>query len=415
MPEKLKSVCFRCQVSKWIVDFRGGCAANISAVSVCLSCEQSEKIEKLEMSLRVKDGKIRALEDMLSKLAKKVDNLIKTKKACESKDSGHTVNNVPTVNEDSPKVSTQCSMQMQGAEVGVDGLRGAVLENIDNIVESGRDIVEIRRDIVEIRQEIASIKGDDFQKVIGKKSARGSPVKKDKGILLTNRFAVLSEEESYLIGDSLVREQTENFANHNKRRRTVRSFPGCRVRRVTEEVRKLQPQSSNSCIITHAGSNDLFSRATKDRYSEPIVKDLETMVNAVAEKTTKGVVLGILPRRYANYYTLSKAIGINARIKKYCGVRKVEFLDLWDSFIGKWHYFRKDGIHLNEAGHKKLGEILNKECERLMSIDKNSVKASSDKSSSQDQDVSGSGAPQVLNESDSESLEFSFIGFPKEN
>ena len=80
--------------------------------------------------------------------------------------------------------------------------------------------------------------------------------------------------------------------------------------------------------------------------------------------------------------------------------------------MGKWHCFKKDGIHLNEIGQRKLGEILNKECERLMS----KCKASSEESSSQVQDVSESVAPPlVLDESNSESHEGSFIGFTKEN
>ena len=118
-------------------------------------------------------------------------------------------------------------------------------------------------------------------------------MKSGKGIV------VLSEEETYLIGDSLVREQTEYFANKNKQRRTVRSFPGCKVGKVTEEVGKLEPQSGNSCIIARVGSNDLFSRSTKEGESEAIFKDLETMVNRVADKTTRGIVVGILPRHYA--------------------------------------------------------------------------------------------------------------------
>ena len=57
---------------------------------------------------------------------------------------------------------------------------------------------------------------------------------------------------------------------------------------------------------------------------------------------------------------LSKVIAINERMKKYCDQKKVEFIDLWGMFVGKRHLFRKDGIHLSEAGQRKFGEILNK-------------------------------------------------------
>ena len=53
--------------------------------------------------------------------------------------------------------------------------------------------------------------------------------------------------------------QTERFANFNKKKK-VKSFPGCRVSKVTEEVEKLEIQSRNSCVIAHVGSNDLYLR-----------------------------------------------------------------------------------------------------------------------------------------------------------
>ena len=48
---KLKSLCYRCHVNKWIVDFKEGYAANISNISVCLACEQAEKSSKLEKTM----------------------------------------------------------------------------------------------------------------------------------------------------------------------------------------------------------------------------------------------------------------------------------------------------------------------------------------------------------------------------
>ena len=410
MPDKIKmkSVCFKCRINKWIVDYRGGCAENVSSKSICLSCEQSERMDRLERSLRAKDCKIIALERLINNLSKKEDSLgpgIATDK-CENTESGGTDGDVSTVYKDSVRVNAECHEQPQEMEIGVDELRRVVMENRDNIVESGRDIVEIR-------QEIASIKErNEFLKVKGKKVPTKSAANRGNGIVLTNRYAVLSEEDTSLIGDSMIREQTDNFANKNKQRRIVKSFPGCKAVKVTEEIRKLKPKNRNSCIIAHAGSNDLFSRSSRDGNSEPIVKDLKAMVNAVAEKTNKGIIVGILPRRYTSYCTLSKALGINERIRKHCDTLKVEFLDLWNVFMTKWHLFKKDGIHLNDAGHRKLGEILNRECEKLANLDS----CSSEESSSQVQEVlEGQAPPLVLDDSSTESLEGSFIGFPKEN
>ena len=220
---------------------------------------------------------------------------------------------------------------------------------------------------MEIRQEVAAVKSNsEFRVVGGGKAARGFVGGGWGGIALTNRFSVLSREETYLIGDSMVGGQTESFANFNKNKRKVKSFPGWRVNKVAKEVEKLEILSRNSCLIAHVGSNDLYLRGGKVGNSEPIVKDMKRLVNKVSEKTNKGIFVGMLPKSYVSHFTLSKAIAINERMQKYCDQKKVEFIDLWGMFVRKRHLFRKDGIHFSEEGQRKFGEILNKEGKKVM-------------------------------------------------
>ena len=201
-----------------------------------------------------------------------------------------------------------------------------------------------------------------------------------------------------MVGDSIVREQTENFANRNKNKRRVKSFPGGKARRIVEEVRKLEIKSENSCIIAHAGSNDIYLPNNKVGSTEPVVKELKCMVDTISAKTNRGMVVGVLPRTYASYFALSKAIGINERIKRYCQEKQVGFIDLWKVFVGKRQFFRKDGTHLSEAGHRKPGEILSCECEGL-----------------EKKNISPNEQTLSLDTSGSECLNNSFLGFPKEN
>ena len=283
---------------------------------------------------------------------------------------------------------------------------GEKVKELSDIVKENRDtIVESGREIVEIRQEIAAVKSNsEFRVVGGREAARGFVGSGWGGVALTNRFSVLSQE-TYLIGDSMVGGQTERFANFNKKKRKAKSFPGCRVNKVTEEVEKLEIQSRNSCVIAHVGSNDLNLRGGRVGNSEPIVKDMKRLVNKVSEKTNKGIVVGMLPRSYVSHFALSKAIAINERMKKYCDQKKVEFIDLWGMFVGKRHLFRKDGIHLSEAGQRKFGEILNKECEKVMRSDRIGTRESSE--------VSPVSRSQGIEEN--ENLEYSFLGFTQEN
>ena len=79
MVEKLKSVCSKCNINKWAVDYKEGCYDKLSSRSVCLSCEQAalietqgKEIERLKAREQQRDDKIRKLEDLVRKLVKPV-------------------------------------------------------------------------------------------------------------------------------------------------------------------------------------------------------------------------------------------------------------------------------------------------------------------------------------------------------
>ena len=362
---------------------------------MCLACEQAEKISKLEKAMREKDIEIKKMKDIISKLQQKMEEAGRTEREADQVNT----RGVSAGCSSNERPSASYCKQSQKLGEKVKELSDIVKENRDTIVESGREIVEIR-------QEIAAVKSNsEFRVVGGREAARGFVGSGWGGVALTNRFSVLSQEETYLIGDSMVGGQTERFANFNKKKRKVKSFPGCRVNKVTEEVEKLEIQSRNSCVIAHVGSNDLYLRGGRVGNSEPIVKDMKRLVNKVSEKTNKGIVVGMLPRSYVSHFALSKAIAINERMKKYCDQKKVEFIDLWGMFVGKRHLFRKDGIHLSEAGQRKFGEILNKECEKVMRSDRIGTRESSE--------VSPVSRSQGIEEN--EKLEYSFLGFTQEN
>ena len=354
---KLKSECFKCKVMKWVTDFKEGRYSMISSTSVCLSCEQAAKIEaqkkeidRLKAREQEKDDRIKRLEEQLCRIEKLIPK--EGGKGVAAK-SGETSYNL------ADKVKE---------------LSKAVKENRDDIVETGRQVVEVR-------EQIASSKDTaNFKTVKGKKSTNISD--KEQHINLTNRYAALVDEvddteiETYVIGDSIVREQTHHFAKKNTQKRKIQSYSGCKAKKVIDEVKALKIRKKNTCIIANAGGNDLFLRGDHVGRTEPLIKDLTCLVDAVANKTDRGILMGIMPRVYASYFAMSKAIGINERIKKYCIQKKVEFIDVWDSFVGKRQFFRRDGIHLNEVGHRRLEEILTWEYEREKSKENMSPKTS---------------------------------------
>ena len=159
---KLKSPCYRCGVNKWIVDFKEGCAVNISSTSVCLACKQAEKISKLEKAMREKDIEIKKMKDIISKLQQKMEEADGIEKKADlvntREESAGCSNN--------ERPSTSYCKQSQRLGEKVKELSDIVKENRDTIVESGREIVEIR-------QEIAAVKSNSEFRVVGEGGSAG--------------------------------------------------------------------------------------------------------------------------------------------------------------------------------------------------------------------------------------------------
>ena len=345
MPGTKKKECCKCKNNKWPEDFKEGRFLPITPMSVCLTCEQAEIIQAQEKEI-----------DMLKKKGQERDNRLKI---LEEKLFNIEKAILQEGEEQSKRGTNRNEMPMKES---VKELRKIVKENIEEIVETGRQVVEIR-------EQMSSLQDTGrFQKAKGTKAKR--TVRNEHAIPLTNRFEILEDEtdkaeiETYVIGDSIVREQTNYFAAKNKQRK-IQSYPGCRAEKVTDEIKALKVKSRKTCIIANAGNNNLFLRGNEVGKTEPLMTDLGSLVDSLLAKTDGGLVIGLMPRMYASYFAMSKAIGINERIGRYCRDMKVEFYDVWNDFVGKWQYFKSDGIHLNEAGHIKLQDILEREYERV--------------------------------------------------
>ena len=314
---KLKHLCPECKVNKWIVDYKEGCAADLTRHSICLFCQQGKEIEKLK------------------------------KENMELKNKLHEISAFMT------------DMQKSNKELN------------DEIVNNGKDIHEIRGQLcnsTNFRKNEnkgdtnASRKDEQFIKATGRRVTTRKTRQQPKNETATrNRFSLLSEqeEETLLIGDSMVRDQGEHFGLQNKRKRKVRSYPGASAKKIDEEVEKVKTESNRTTLIVQASGNDLFMRDGNAGQTEPLVKQLERTVETVQKKSDKAIVIGILPRLNVSHYALSKAIGINDRLETICKRHKVKFINLWDTFYGNRKMFRKDGIHFSEEGKRTFGNLIN--------------------------------------------------------
>ena len=178
---KLKCLCARCRINKWAVDFKEGSAANISSKSICLACEQGEKISKLENAMREKDIEIKKMKDIISKLEKKMEEINGTEKKVDEDKSGE---------ESTSSISIE-GKQSLNEKIAI--LSDIVKENRDTVVESGKEIVKIR-------QEMETMKtNQEFQVASGRRVAGRVRSVSWRGVPVTNRFSVLSKEETYKV------------------------------------------------------------------------------------------------------------------------------------------------------------------------------------------------------------------------
>ena len=403
--EKLKAKCFKCGVNKWIVDFKEGCAANISTTSKCLSCLQGEKIEKLERIIREKDSEMEKMKHEISKLEKKVNDIEMLKGANDSRLGNKRV----LIDAD----GAQDGRQPLGLEVKLEKLSMIVKENRDSIVETGKEIVEVRQDMATLKSKT------EFNLVKGKKAAKfNKQLKPKEDITLSNRFSLLAledddenltfedEGETILIGDSMVRGQGKYFVSRNKRKRWVKTMPGSGMEGITKSVQDLKIRNRNSNVIVQAGGNDLFLKYGQVGQTEKLLREIEKTIEIVKSKTDNGVIVGLLPREKVSDYALSKAIAINERTRAVCRTKGIRFLNFWDYFAGKKECFNRDGIHLNERGMQMLGNLYHSEvftCTTKVEKDSRKAEVYSKQEKIQCQKSKASF---------SEELDYSFEGFP---
>lgn len=302
--EKLRAFCSKCKTSKWVSDFDEDNYFRITHSSVCRFCKlaanhESEKSELMKL---------------IVELQKKVYNL--ENRSCKCTNDSET--------------------NIKGKVEKLEQKLSVLNEKVDDNLKKETDfqIVKNKKPTRKINREAPSTK-------------------------ISNRFAALSnhEEESYLIGDSIIRNQIDFFGAKNSTKRRFRCFPGADIKRVTEGIKDIKPKNKKSPIIVHCGTNNVF---TNRDYAgtEQIMHDYDSMVKLIKTKTENGLVVGILPRLNQRYITLSKAIGLNNRVKKLCQKMDVNFIDPWDLFFERKEYFAKDGTHLSWMGKSKYGELI---------------------------------------------------------
>lgn len=166
------------------------------------------------------------------------------------------------------------------------------------------------------------------------------------------------------LGDSItdIGEWSEIFKNKNVKNRGISSDNTFGVLSRLDEITASKPAK----IFIMIGINDI-AKSTPDTV---ILNNYKKIVTAIktASPETKIIVQSILPtnnnfsefKRHQN--KTAHIIFINAALKDYCVAQRIEYVDLYNSFLDVEKKLDKkytnDGLHINGLGYMKWKEIL---------------------------------------------------------
>ena len=144
------------------------------------------------------------------------------------------------------------------------------------------------------------------------------------------------------VGDSIVRKTDTRLS---KGKDVVVCLPGARIEHVTERVDKIMGRGKGGTNLVNVGTNNADKEGTTaivDEYRNLLKKTKEGRVGQIF---LSGILL-VFGNRIDGYRN-SKRMAINGMVERICKEDGVEYVDLWDSFVGKEYMYVRDGLHLS--------------------------------------------------------------------
>ena len=182
---------------------------------------------------------------------------------------------------------------------------------------------------------------------------------------VSSRKVLPVQPDTLLIGDSMVANQTtRQFKSLRKENKSL-AFPGAKISRITNEISKLK-LDRDSTLMVSVGGNDVFLRNGKCGPFKRIMSDFEELMVAVKKKTSRAVILGLLPRvntwrendpgSWEQYHA---ALEINKNLVQVCRRYSLRYLNPWNFFYGRNDFYLHDGVHFSRSGAKAFAGIAN--------------------------------------------------------
>lgn len=387
-PEKQKFLCAQCRQKRWVIDSEVGCTAEMTRFTRCMFCVVSNKEERARGKLQA------ALLQEISNLQKSIEQRMC---ALEAK-----------LEEKTPAMSGEASRQPAGNATEdfrqdlrqeLSSLREVVFRELDGVrskvarstttpqptmtrttacspggdeeafiedayarVVSGahRTNVHSERGTSQAppREEQPSKKKVSKRKRRRRRKRKRTEAKGEAPAVTQQCTCRCARAPNLLIGDSMVGRETGRFFSQLQPANSARAFPGSRVQGVVEEVAKLD-LNGDSTLLLSVGGNDLFLRNGKCGSSDGLVGDFGRLIKTAKSKTSRLVVVGLIPRKYRSRQDYSRALGVNRRLESLCRTHSIRFVDPWKTFFGKDNLFQRDGTHFSSHGARVFARLLN--------------------------------------------------------
>ena len=133
-------------------------------------------------------------------------------------------------------------------------------------------------------------------------------------------------------------------------------FTGSKNRACDGESRTYHGTRLGGSILVHVGTNNADKEGTTaivEKYRNLLKKTKQARVGQII----LSAILPVFGNRIQGYRN-SKRMAVNGMVKRLFNEEEVEYVDLWDSFVGKEEIYARDGMHLSGRGASVIAEGL---------------------------------------------------------
>lgn len=380
-PEKQKFWCSQCKLKRWVIDSQEGCSANLTRHSICSFCDVRNHTDREIRKQNV------ALQAEIKKIS---DRVVKELGEFSSKLSELDGGNIqPQVQESPGRLRQEFDALRSQLVTEVDRIKSRVEErtlvtpvvpvsdSVSNNADSPRGAEGYIDDM--FRQVVTGPKGMSVTLVSAireqrppnnsqelptsnvvptkeQSSSRRKTRRRGRKVKPTTRQEV-DEPFNLLIGDSQVGRATANNFIGLGPNYACGAYHGAGVRRIIDEVKKLNSTSKNTLVLS-VGGNDFFRRDQAPCDVNALMRDYNNLLKVARSKTGRCVVVGIIPRKFFGARAYNVCRDVNRRLGDLCRKMGLKFVDMWDNFFMMDRLFVRDGIHFSDQGSSMFIRLL---------------------------------------------------------